>query len=162
VSRAPLDAARLRALALGLAARPHLWRHHVRHDPAERTYTRLLLTERVEVWLVCWMAGHDTGFHDHDASAAGVAVAAGEVVDERLALGGEPRGRRHGAGTAFGIAPAAIHRVRHDGGPPAVTVHAYSPPLRRVGTYEVADGGELLRHARAADTNLRAASPAGL
>ena len=29
------------------------------------------------VWLICWMDGHDTGFHDHDGAAGAVAVVAG-------------------------------------------------------------------------------------
>ena len=36
--------------------------------------------------------------------------------------------------------------MRHGGGGPAVTIHAYSPPLWRMGTYEVRPGGELARH----------------
>ena len=38
-----------------------------------------------------------------------------------------------------------------------MTLHAYSPPLNRVGTYEVlAADGALLRHPRAADVPLEA------
>lgn len=56
------------------------------------------------------------------------------------------------------IAPEAIHRVRHVGEEPAVSLHAYSPPLRRVGTYEVAENGALLRHPRPSETPLEAAA----
>ena len=52
------------------------------------------------------------------------------------------------------IAREAIHRVRHIGDAPAVTLHAYSPPLDRVGTYEVAEDGALLRHPRDAEVPL--------
>jgi hypothetical protein len=41
---------------------------------------------------------------------------------------------------------------------PAVSLHAYSPPLRRVGTYEVAENGALLRHPRPSETPLEAAA----
>ena len=34
----------------------------------------------------------------------------------------------------------------HAGDVPAVTIHAYSPPLWRMGAYEVAESGELRRH----------------
>jgi hypothetical protein len=37
-------------------------------------------------------------------------------------------------------------------------LHAYSPPLQRVGTYEVAGDGALLRHPRPAETPLEAAA----
>jgi hypothetical protein len=62
------------------------------------------------------------------------------------------------AGGRVVIAREAIHRVRHAGEGPAVTLHAYSPPLHRVGTYEVAPDGALLRHPRPADVPLEAAA----
>ena len=34
----------------------------------------------------------------------------------------------------------------HAGAEPAVTLHAYSPPLWRMGAYEIAPTGELRRH----------------
>ncbi len=59
---------------------------------------------------------------------------------------------RSATGDTVTIAREAIHRVRHAGTGPATTLHAYSPPLQRVGTYEVADDGALLRHPRPAET----------
>jgi quercetin dioxygenase-like cupin family protein len=103
------------------------------------------------------MPGHDTGFHDHDESAAAITVVAGEVVEQRLAITGVVR-RRLRAGELITIAREAIHRVRHAGTGPAITLHAYSPPLQRVGTYEVADDGALLRHPRPAEVPLEAAA----
>jgi quercetin dioxygenase-like cupin family protein len=103
--------------------------------------------------VVCWMPGHDTGFHDHDASAAAITVVDGAVNEERLALTGTVKTRLE-AGDVVTIAREAIHRVRHTGDGPAVTLHAYSPPLDRVGTYEVGEDGVLLRHPRAADVLL--------
>jgi hypothetical protein len=60
--------------------------------------------------------------------------------------------RRHGR------APEAIHRVRHAGAVPAVSLHAYSPTMQRVGTYEVAENGALPRHPRPSETPLEAAA----
>jgi hypothetical protein len=34
------------------------------------------------------MPDHDTGFHDHDDSAAAITVVDGAITEERLALGG--------------------------------------------------------------------------
>ena len=139
------------------AARPELWRQLVRHEPDERTYIQLHRDDDVELYLICWMPGHDTGFHDHDESAAAIAVLDGQVSEERLSLGGRV-GRMLCAGEHVTIAPEAIHRVRHAGDAPAVTLHAYSPPLHRVGTYEVAEDGALLRHPRPAEQPLEAAA----
>jgi hypothetical protein len=36
--------------------------------------------------------------------------------------------------------------VRHGGAGPAVSIHAYSPPLWRMGAYEVQHDGDLRRH----------------
>ena len=139
------------------ARRPELWRALVRHEPDERTYVQLHRDDDVELYLICWMRGHDTGFHDHDESAAAIVVLDGEVSEERLSFGG-PVGRTLRAGEQVTIAPEAIHRVRHAGDAPAVTLHAYSPPLHRVGTYEVAEDGALLRHPRPAERRLEAAA----
>jgi predicted metal-dependent enzyme (double-stranded beta helix superfamily) len=145
----------LQALVSDLCASPESWGNEIHHDPDERQYTRVLTTENVEVWVVAWMDGHDTGFHDHDDSAAAIAVLEGAIIDERLALG-TSIATRHGAGAIFSVEPAAIHRVHHSGHEPALTLHAYSPPLARVGTYEVAESGALLRHPRAGDERLGA------
>ena len=92
------------------------------------------------------MDDHDTGFHDHDLSAGAVGVVAGAVREDRLALGGGTVSREVAAGGTFTFTAADIHRVLHAGDGPAVTIHAYSPPLWRMGAYEVLETGELRRH----------------
>jgi predicted metal-dependent enzyme (double-stranded beta helix superfamily) len=141
-----LDRPELEDLVARLVVRPDLWAHLVRHDPGERVYEELLRDNHLAVWLICWMEDHDTGFHDHDRSAGAVAVAQGAVIEDRLRLGQPPSSRTFGAGRAFSFAASDIHRVRHGGAGPAVTIHAYSPPLWRMGAYEVRPGGELRRH----------------
>lgn len=142
-----LRPAELVGLAAGIVRRPALWADRVEHREGERTFALLHDDEHLQVWLICWSPGSDTGFHDHDGSAAGVALAEGVVHDERLTLGGPPVLRRLGRGDAARVEPTEIHRVHHPGGAPAVSVHAYSPPLHRMGSYSVADDGRLLRHA---------------
>jgi hypothetical protein len=63
------------------------------------------------------------------------------VIEERLVLGGPARGRRHGPGEIFDFEASEIHRVRHAGGEPAVTIDAYSPPLSRMGAYVIEASG---------------------
>jgi predicted metal-dependent enzyme (double-stranded beta helix superfamily) len=140
-----LDQAQLSALVADLAARPEAWRHLVSHRADARTYVELHRDDHVAVWLICWMNDHDTGYHDHDLSAGAVGVASGAVCEERLVIGGEPAHRLAEAGDAFSFGPADIHRVSHAGDEPAVTIHAYSPPLWRMGAYEVLDSGVLRR-----------------
>jgi predicted metal-dependent enzyme (double-stranded beta helix superfamily) len=147
--------AELVELVRDFAARPQAWREQVRHDPEARTYVELRRDDEVAVWLICWMDDHDTGFHDHDLSCGAVAVVDGEVAEDRLTLGGPPATRTFRAGEAFAFGAADIHRVRHTGAAPAVTIHAYSPPLWRMGAYEVLPGGELRRHSLSYAEELR-------
>jgi predicted metal-dependent enzyme (double-stranded beta helix superfamily) len=141
-----MTTAELESLVRDLMARPQEWRAHVSHDPDQRRYELLLRDDDVEVWLICWMEDHDTGFHDHDLSGGAVGVISGAVREDRLVLGGGTVSRVAAAGETFTFTAADIHRVLHAGDAPAVTIHAYSPPLWRMGAYEVGDGGELRRH----------------
>ena len=141
-----LSPAELEDVVRRLAAEPERWRRLVRHDAVQRCYEELQRDDRLAVWLICWMDDQDTGFHDHDLSAGAVAVVEGAVAEDRLVLGGEPVTREFSAGAAFSFTAADIHRVRHAGDAPAVTIHAYSPPLWRMGAYEILPGGELRRH----------------
>src|SRR5215210_5903023 len=93
-----LHAAELSSLAAGLAARPELWRPHVQADPDRRCFHALVRELHATVWLISWMPGHDTGFHDHDGAAGAVAVLQGSVCEERLRLGRAPARGVHAAG----------------------------------------------------------------
>jgi hypothetical protein len=128
-----------------LAERPDEWRHLVRHEPDRRTYAEVSRQPEVGVWVICWMDDHDTGFHDHDISAGAVAVVQGRLQEERLAVGGQPVVAAYGPGEAFSFAASDIHRMSHAGGGPAVSLHAYSPPLWRMGAYAVVEAGVLTR-----------------
>ena len=152
-----LQPAELERTLQAWARKEHDWALLVRHDQQERTYQLLHRDADVEVYLVCWMPGQDTGFHDHDHSAAAITVVEGAITEERLAITGAVK-RTLSQGDSVTIAREAIHRVRHAGQRPATTLHAYSPPLERVGTYQIADDGALLRHPRPAETPLEAAA----
>jgi len=145
----------LERFAAELAAAPERWRHHVRHTDDVRVYEQIWDDDDVNAWVICWSEDQDTGFHDHDESAAGIAVVSGRVREDRLRLGGAPLSRELGAGTTFTVAPVAIHRVLHAGDGPAVTIHAYSPPLRRTGAYRISDDGELERESQPFEVELR-------
>jgi hypothetical protein len=140
-----LDLAELRDLVGRIAADPQQWRPLVRPDTAERHFEQLWRDDHVDVWVISWASGSDTGFHDHDVSRGAVAVVAGELVEERLVVGGAPRVMRHRAGDTFDFDASHVHRMCHDAATPAVSVHVYSPPLWRMGTYAVDADGTLRR-----------------
>ena len=135
----------LRDLVTDLTAQPAHWAHLVRHDPAQRVFEQVLDEPEVEAWLICWMPGHDTGFHDHDLSSGAVTVVTGAVLEERLGIGAATS-NVYSAGETFDFTASEIHRVVHAGRAPAVTLHAYSPRLRRLGAYAVTPTGALQRH----------------
>ena len=128
-----------------LVESPALWRDLVRHSPSGRVYEQLWDDEELNAWLICWDRDHDTGFHDHESSSAVIAVIDGHVREDRLRLLGPPRSQVAGPGASVYVPPSAIHRVLHWGSAPAVTIHAYSPPLRATGAYRVGPEGELER-----------------
>jgi predicted metal-dependent enzyme (double-stranded beta helix superfamily) len=151
-----LDIEQLKRFVDELAAQPELWEHLVRHEDDVRVYEGLWEDEDVNAWLICWSEDQDTGFHDHDESAAAIRVLDGHVREDRLRLAGEPATNVIGPGETFTLPPTAIHRVLHAGSGPAVTIHAYSPPLTRTGAYSVAPGGELERKSLSYEEELRA------
>ena len=146
----------LAELARALAGSPERWAELVRHRSERRSYERLWRTDMVEAWVICWSDDQDTGFHDHDTSAGAVAVARGALVEERIAVGGPPRVRVIRCGETIAFDAAHVHRMRHAGVEPAVSIHVYSPPLGRMGVYSVEADGTLRRESVPHDEELRA------
>ena len=151
-----LTAEQLEDFVQTLARTPELWERHVRHIEDVRVYAQIWDDDDVNAWVICWSEDQDTGFHDHDASAAGIVVIDGQVRDERLRLGSEPSSRVVGPGEVISMPPEAIHRVLHHGDGPAVTIHAYSPPLTRTGAYRITPDGALQRESLSFEEELKA------
>jgi quercetin dioxygenase-like cupin family protein len=140
----------LEALAASIAQQPGLWCHLVAFGGVgvggerERVYASLHRDNHVDVWLLCWTPDNDTGWHDHDVSSGAVAVVEGELVENNLTLLRGARETRVVAGSVFSFGPDHIHRLNgavHG----SISVHAYSPPLWRMGQYAVTDAGVLRR-----------------
>src|SRR5919197_2958171 len=140
-----LDRVELRELVKAIAADPQQWRPLVHHGTTGRTFEQLWRDQYVDIWVISWTNGSDTGFHDHDLSRGAVAVVDGEVIEERLVVGGLPRELHHRAGDVFDFDASHVHRMRQVLDAPALSIHAYSPPLWRMGAYAVAPDGTLRR-----------------
>jgi quercetin dioxygenase-like cupin family protein len=151
-----LSAAELNRFAHELAADADRWRHLIRHADDVRVFEQIWDDEDVNAWVICWSEDQDTGFHDHDDSAAAIMVIDGHVREERLRFGADPEARVAGPGTSLFVPATAIHRVLHAGNGPAITIHAYSPPLRRTGAYRVGQDGTLERESLSFEEELRA------
>jgi predicted metal-dependent enzyme (double-stranded beta helix superfamily) len=144
-ARIPVPQARLRQLAHELAADSRVWSSLVEYCAGQRWYRLLTRDADHEVWLLSWLPGQSTGFHDHGGSAGAFAVAHGTLT-ERPAASGRPWDGRitlpRGAARSFG--PRYVHDVANTFTAPAVSVHAYSPPLAIMRRFEISVTGELV------------------
>jgi len=118
------------------------WRSIVRFSAERRWYRRLVLADDHEIWLLSWLPGQHTGFHDHGEARGAFAVAQGELR-ETLAQPGRNRVRNRcasaGSVTTFGA--RHLHDVSNTATVPAISVHAYSPPLTAMRRYEMTAAG---------------------
>lgn len=139
-----LDKRELSDLVAVLASRPEDWRHHVDYSSGSRHYACLHRDEHVDVWLLCWITGNDTGWHDHDISSGAVRVVQGALKECNPRIGGAHLETVLRAGESIRFGPEHIHRLvaAQDA---SISIHAYSPPLWRLGQYSIDDGGVMRR-----------------
>src|SRR5690606_27862615 len=121
-----LDVDALEQLVQRIAADASLWEPLKVVDPLRRRYRLLYEDDRVDVWVLSWMDGQATGFHDHDVSGVGLACAAGSVVERQMLLPSGATSVTMRPGDSRQGPPGYIHSVSHDDGAPAITIHAYS------------------------------------
>jgi Cysteine dioxygenase type I len=126
----------LARLAERVAAQPERWAQYGDPHATERTYAALHRDADVDVWAIFWLPENDTGWHDHDTSSGAVHVVEGALEEHALLLGAPERRKIHLAGSTFSFGPSHIHRLSCSVAR-AVSIHAYSPPLWRLGQYSV-------------------------
>lgn len=135
----------LEEIAREIADRPDLWQPLVHADASQRRYELVYEDERMDAWVLSWMPGQGTGFHDHYISGVGLCVASGSVCEDQMRYGGEHVARHLHPGDTRQGGPGYVHRVSHGEGTPAVTVHVYSPRLDWVGQYRIDQEGIVRR-----------------
>ncbi|MCM3875158.1 MAG: cysteine dioxygenase family protein [Thermoanaerobaculia bacterium] len=94
--------------------------------------------------VLCWRNGQRSPIHDHQGSTCGVRVLQGTALETvfsraRNRMIYAERSRSIGPGTICATEDADIHQVSNlaeDGGD-LVTLHVYSPPLLKMGTYSL-------------------------
>jgi predicted metal-dependent enzyme (double-stranded beta helix superfamily) len=148
----------LAELAETVAACPDLWSGQVDHADGQRHFASIHRDEYVDVWLICWSAGNDTGWHDHDGCAGAVRVVRGAITESRLRIGGVPVQTVVTAGCSFSFGPDHIHRLT-GAAEQSISLHAYSPPLRRVGQYIIDEAGVMHRVSAGYADELRPLGP---
>jgi DMSO/TMAO reductase YedYZ molybdopterin-dependent catalytic subunit len=142
--RPPLEelAAVLRRVNLGRADVAG-WVHF-----ASTSYQRNLVRagEWYHLWVMCWRNGQRSPIHDHTGSACAVCVLEGTATV--TAFERAPNGHVKAAGSSD-YAPGQIvvtadddlHQVSNlqAGNADLITLHLYTPPLIRMGTYSITD-----------------------
>ncbi len=121
------------------------WAGLVRYTEGERWYLRLQRGENHEVWLLSWLPGQRTGFHDHCGSSGAFTVVQGELQERTPAAGRPaPVAAAVPAGRVRSFGPRHVHEVANETAVPAVSIHAYSPPLAGMRRYELTGRGLVL------------------
>lgn len=112
---------------------------YVDYDLDERWHQRIYRDPRLDVWLLSWLPEQGTELHDHGGSAGSFTVLSGTLT-ETVVAGGALRDAHRDAGHSVGFGAHYVHDVRNASAAPAVSVHAYSPPLTAMTYYDLADG----------------------
>jgi Cysteine dioxygenase type I len=138
---------------------------YVEYDAENRWHQRLYRDPRLDIWLISWLPSQGTQLHDHGGSSGAFAVLSGELneaVYRHAPATGSLTEYRRPTGSAIGFGRRYVHDVRNLSELPAVSVHAYSPPLTSMTFYDISPDGDLERIATLAtddpEPDLRAES----
>jgi cysteine dioxygenase len=115
---------------------------------SDQSYTRNLV--RAGLWyhvlVLCWKNGQRSPIHDHTGSSCGLRVLRGTLTESlfKFATNGHVYptfSRDVPSGSVVGSEDLDIHQVSNlqAGAADLVTLHVYTPPLRRMGTYSLTD-----------------------
>jgi Cysteine dioxygenase type I len=140
----PLALADLTDLTRVVADEVRAGRHPVHIDPLQRWHRLLRSDDFVDVWLISWTTSQAAELHDHAGSLGALTVVSGGLVEQRW-TGYGLRTRTLRAGRSAGFPLGHVHDVANRAVEPAVSVHAYSPPLMAMSYYGVAPDGQLRR-----------------
>jgi predicted metal-dependent enzyme (double-stranded beta helix superfamily) len=131
-----------------LAEQRRLWEPLIEFDPRSRHYVRLAAEPDVEAWLLTWLPGQGTEWHDHGGSAGAFLPVRGALTERQAMVqrDGPPRIRSEARTVPTGLlrpfGAKHVHRVTNEGVVPAVSLHAYAPALVEMNEY-AADGDRL-------------------
>jgi cysteine dioxygenase len=115
---------------------------------SDRQYARNLVRGGpwYQVWVLCWKNGQRSPIHDHVGSSCAVRVLRGTLTETifEFAPNGHVKAvfsRDFSEGSVIGSEDTDLHQVSNlqAGSADLVTLHIYSPPLQRMGTYSLTD-----------------------
>lgn len=134
----PLALPTLIDIVQGIAKRPSLWEHRVQYSSTNRWWTQLVADKNVDVWLLSWLTSQETELHDHGTSSAAFTVVQGALAEVRVGAYGaiDLNHVAAASNSVQWVAPGTIHDVSNPFDVPAVSIHAYSPPLKEMTYYK--------------------------
>lgn len=120
-------------------------------DPDHRWHRRLYRDRRVDVWLIAWLPTQGTELHDHGGSSGAFTVVSGALTETVVAGGSSTSAVRRDVDSTVGFGAGYLHDVANHSSAPAVSVHAYSPPLSSMTYYDLTPGGPVIVRSVATD-----------
>ena len=87
-NRSPINPVKI---ATSLAKQQALWEPLVSYDPVARYYVRLAREHEFEAWLLTWLPGQGTAWHDHGGSAGAFITLRGVLTERHAEVGYGPR-----------------------------------------------------------------------
>nr|WP_308121202.1 cysteine dioxygenase family protein [Actinoplanes bogorensis] len=129
------------AIATRYAATPEQWPLAPRFNPVERWYHRLHVADDHEVWLLTWLPGQGTEWHDHGGSAGAFHVFGGTLTEDTVDASGRATARELGEGAGRRFGEHHVHRMTNRSNVPAVSVHVYGPALTTMTKYRLGAAG---------------------
>ncbi len=110
----------LTEIATPLADLTELWQPLVEYDPVSRYYARLAKEPDFEAWLLTWLPGQGTNWHDHGGSAGAFVVVRGTLTERHASVNPlahpriEPELRELSEGTLRAFGTKHIHEVTNN------------------------------------------------
>jgi hypothetical protein len=147
-----LTPSELERVAAEIAARPELWADLVVDSPDQRWWLVLHNAGNYEVRVLSWESDQESDWHDHGGSSGGFCVTSGRLNERyRASAGASIASRQLGESARGCFGPAHVHDMGHAEGHPAVSIHAYSPPLKYLTMYDETRFGLVVREVRVDD-----------
>ena len=112
---------------------------YVEFDADERWHQRIYRDPRIDIWLISWLPTQCTELHDHGGSSGAFTVLAGELSEAVPSPAGVRDTVARRPGRASASARTTSTTCATSAAEPAVSVHAYSPPLTTMNFYDLED-----------------------
>jgi predicted metal-dependent enzyme (double-stranded beta helix superfamily) len=132
-----------------LAGQRVLWEPLIKFDPVSRHYARLAAEREFEAWLLTWVPGQGTDWHDHGGSAGAFLTVRGTLTEQQAVVCPDapprivPGSRDLPVGALRPFGTKHLHKVTNNALEPAVSLHVYAPALVEMNAYQVVDGDQL-------------------